>query len=124
MNIELSIGEIVDKLSILNIKKDKITDEIKLRNINKEFLYLHEIVFSQLNIDYNEDYLKLLEINKSLWYIEDELRDKERNKEFDHEFIELARSVYFTNDKRADIKKQINLKYNSNFIEEKSYAEY
>jgi hypothetical protein len=124
MNIEISIGEIVDKLSILNIKKDKITDSTKLINVNKEFFYLHEIVFSQLNIDYHEDYLKLLEINKSLWDIEDKLRDKEKNKKFDNEFIELARSVYFTNDKRADLKKHINLKYNSNFIEEKSYAKY
>jgi len=124
MNIEISIGEIVDKLSILNIKKDKITDSTKLENIAKEFLYLHEIVFSQLNIDYHEDYLSLFEINKSLWDIEDKLRDKERNKEFDNEFIELARSVYFTNDRRADLKKSINLKYNSNFIEEKSYAKY
>ena len=124
MNIEISVGEIVDKLSILNIKKDKITDNAKLENINKEFLYLHKVVFSQLNIDYNEDYLKLFEINKSLWDIEDELRDKERNKEFDNRFIELARLVYFTNDKRAELKKHINLKYNSNFIEEKSYAKY
>jgi hypothetical protein len=124
MNIEISIGEIVDKLSILNIKKDNIDDEEKSYNINKEFLYLHEIVFSQLNIDYQEDYLSLFEINKSLWDIEDKLRDKERNKEFDDEFIELARLVYFTNDKRAELKKHINLKYNSNFIEEKSYAKY
>jgi hypothetical protein len=124
MNIEISIGEIVDKLSILNIKKDKITDSTKLINVNKEFFYLHEIVFSQLNIDYYEDYLKLLEINKSLWDIEDKLRDKEKNQEFDDKFIELARLVYFTNDKRAELKKFINLKYKSNFIEEKSYAKY
>jgi hypothetical protein len=124
MNIEVSIGEIVDKLSILHIKKDNIVDVVKLENINKEYVYLHEIVFSQLNINYDEDYSKLLDINKSLWVIEDKLRDKEKIREFDNDFIELARSVYFTNDKRAEIKKEINLKYGSLFVEEKSYSKY
>lgn len=124
MNIEVSHGEIVDKLSILNIKKDNIIDEEKLVNINKEFLYLHEIVFSKLNINYDEDYVSLLEINKKLWDIEDKIRDKEREKQFDEEFIELARSVYHTNDVRSKIKKDINIKYGSGFVEEKSYKEY
>jgi len=127
MQIEVSIGEIVDKLSILHIKKDNITDEVKLENINKEYLYLHEIVFSQLNISYDDDYSRLLEVNKSLWVIEDDLRDlrdKERANEFDQDFIELARSVYYTNDKRAEIKKEINIKYGSLFVEEKSYKNY
>ena len=124
MKIEVSHGEIVDKLSILNIKKDKITDEVKLVNINKEFLYLHEVVFSKLNISYDEDYIKLLEVNKILWDVEDKIRDKERNKQFDEEFIELSRSVYYTNDKRSEIKKEINEKYKSTFVEEKSYEQY
>jgi hypothetical protein len=124
MQIEVSIGEIVDKLSILHIKKDNITDEAKLENINKEYLYLHEIVFSELNINYDEDYSRLLEVNRSLWVIEDDLRDKERVNEFDQDFIELARSVYYTNDKRAEIKKEINIKYGSLFVEEKSYKNY
>jgi hypothetical protein len=124
MEIEVSIGEIVDKLSILNIKKDNILDEVKLENINKEYLYLHEIVFAKLNISYDDDYLALLEVNKLLWVVEDKLRDKERSKEFDSEFIELARSVYFINDKRSRIKKEINEKYSSGFIEEKSYKPY
>jgi hypothetical protein len=124
MRIEVSHGEIVDKLSILNIKKDNIIDEVKLVNINKEYLYLHEIVFSDLNINYDDDYLRLLEVNKKLWDIEDKIRDKERNKEFDDEFIELARSVYHTNDIRANIKKEINAKYGSQFVEEKSYNKY
>jgi hypothetical protein len=124
MKIEVSIGEIVDKLSILHIKKDNITDESKLENINKEYLYLHEIVFSELKISYDEDYARLLEVNKSLWVIEDDLRDKERINEFDQDFIDLARSVYYTNDKRAEIKKEINLKYGSLFVEEKSYKNY
>ena len=124
MKIEVSHGEIVDKLSILNIKKDNIVDEVKLANINKEYLYLHEIVFSDLNISHDEDYLRLLEVNKKLWGIEDKIRDKERNKEFDDEFIELARLVYYTNDIRANIKKEINVKYESAFVEEKSYNKY
>jgi hypothetical protein len=124
MKIEVSHGEIVDKLSILNIKKDNIIDEAKLVNINKEFLYLHEIVFSDLNISHDEDYLRLLEVNKKLWDIEDKIRDKERDKQFDEEFIELARLVYYTNDVRANIKKEINIKYGSGFVEEKSYNKY
>ena len=124
MKIEVTIGEIVDKLSILQIKKDNITDEVKLENINKEYVYLHEIVFSQLKINYNDDYSKLLDVNKSLWIIEDKLRDKERDKSFDNDFIQLARSVYFTNDKRAEIKKEINITYGSLFVEEKSYSNY
>ena len=124
MKIESSIGEIVDKLSILQIKKENIFDVEKLSNINKEYLYLHEIVFSELNISHDEDYLKLLEVNKKLWVIEDDIRDKERQKEFDEEFIKLARAVYYTNDVRAKIKKEINLKYGSGFVEEKSYNEY
>lgn len=123
MKIEVSIGEIVDKLSILRIKKNNITDDAKLVNVDAEFIYLHEIVFANLNIDY-DDFNKLLSINEQLWKIEDSIREKERNNEFDDEFILLARSVYITNDKRADIKKEINLKYGSNFIEEKSYAKY
>jgi len=123
MKIEVSIGEIVDKLSILHIKKDNITDEVKLENVNKEYVYLYEIVFSQLDISY-DDYSRLLEVNRSLWVIEDDLRDKEKVNEFDQDFIELARSVYYTNDKRAEIKKEINIKYGSLFVEEKSYKHY
>ena len=124
MKIEVSDGEIVDKLSILQIKKENINDVDKLSNINKEYLYLHEIVFSKLNISHDDDYLKLLEINRKLWVIEDKIRDKERNKEFDDEFIELARSVYYTNDIRSKIKKEINIKYDSPLVEEKSYKKY
>ena len=110
MQIEVSIGEIVDKLSILHIKKENITNEVKLKNINNEYLYLHEIVFSELGISYEDDYSRLLEVNKSLWIIEDKLRDKENINEFDQDFIDFARLVYYTNDQRADIKKEINLK--------------
>jgi hypothetical protein len=123
MKIEVSNGEITDKLSILQIKKDNINNEDKLKNIIKEFNYLYNIVFNDLNIDLN-DYNNLLIINKKLWDIEDNIRNKERNKEFDYEFIELARLVYITNDERSEVKKLINLKTNSNFVEEKSYEKY
>jgi hypothetical protein len=123
MKIEISNGEITDKLSILQIKKDNINNENKLKNIIKEFNYLYNIVFNDLNIDLN-DYNNLLIINKKLWDIEDNIRNKERDKEFDSEFIELARLVYITNDERSEVKKLINLKTNSNFVEEKSYERY
>lgn len=123
MNIEVSTGEIVDKLSILQIKKENITDENKLINVNKEYEYLYDIVFNQLKIKLT-DYNALVDINSQLWKIEDDIRDKERQKEFDDDFIKLARMVYFTNDKRAEQKKEINLKYGSSFVEEKSYSEY
>ena len=123
MNIKVSIGEIVDKLSILKIKKNNITDESKLFNIISEYDYLYDVVFNQLKIE-SDDFNNLLFVNESLWKIEDDIRDKERDKVFDTEFIELARSVYTTNDKRAEIKKEINLKYGSLFVEEKSYSNY
>jgi hypothetical protein len=123
MEIEVSIGEIVDKLSILDIKMKNIKGIDKLKNIEKEFIYLNDIVFNKLNIE-EVDYQKLVDINTKLWIIEDDIRDKERSSEFDEVFIELARSVYFTNDERSVIKKDINLKYGSDFIEEKSYNKY
>tara|TARA_B110000261_G_C12788917_1_gene239518 strand:- start:72 stop:446 length:375 start_codon:yes stop_codon:yes gene_type:complete len=123
MQIEVSIGEIVDKLSILQIKLENITDEDKLVNIKKEFNYLYSIVFKDLKIQL-EDYQPLLNINKELWGIEDDIRDEERAKRFGERFIEVARAVYFTNDKRSQIKKDINIKYGSEFVEEKSYQDY
>jgi hypothetical protein len=123
MKIEVSIGEIVDKLSILRIKKNNISDSEKLKNVTTEYDYLYSIVFDELKIE-ESDFYNLVLINEKLWDIEDKLRDKERDKSFDNDFIELARSVYFTNDKRAEIKKEINLKYGSLFVEEKSYKEY
>ena len=125
MNIEVSHGEIVDKLTILQIKKENITDSSKLDNIVKEYNYLLSIVENDLGISTeSSEYLELLSINKDLWDIEDDIRDKERQKEFDEEFIKLARAVYYTNDVRAKIKKEINLKYFSGFVEEKSYSDY
>ena len=125
MKIEVSHGEIVDKLTILQIKKENITDPIKLENIIKEHDYLFSVVENDLGISTSSpEYLELLSVNKELWIIEDDIRDKERQKEFDFDFINLARSVYYTNDVRAKIKKEINLKYSSGFIEEKSYQNY
>lgn len=123
MKIEVSIGEVVDKLSILQIKTAYITDESKLVNVKKEYDYLHNIVFNEMKIEVS-DFLDLVSVNKRLWEIEDTIRNKELLKEFDNIFIELARAVYITNDERASIKKNINLKYGSLFVEEKSYQKY
>lgn len=126
VNIEISIGEFFDKITILEIKKERIHDEAKLVNINKELDALNDLLeklpFSRADIQKEFDELKA--INEKLWVIEDDIRDKESAKEFDDAFIELARSVYFTNDKRSDVKREINLKLGSDFIEEKSYEEY
>lgn len=123
MEIEVSVGEIVDKLSILRIKKNNITDPEKMVNINKEYDYLYHKVFQELKIE-TSDFYELIMVNEILWGVEDSIRLKEKNKEFDSDFIEMARSVYITNDKRSEIKKRINLKYYSNFVEEKSYKPY
>jgi hypothetical protein len=125
MNIEVSHGEIVDKLTILQIKRENITNPEKLVNINKEYDYLITIVEKDLGISTeSSDYLELLGVNRELWVIEDDIREKERAKEFDSTFIQLARDVYYTNDRRAELKKNINLKYSSGFVEEKSYSSY
>lgn len=125
MKIEVSIGEIVDKLSILHIKRENISDEEKLKNVITEYNYLLNVVEKELSISTDSGlYLELLNINKELWSIEDDIRDLERNKDFGDSFIELARSVYFTNDRRAKVKKDINLLYGSELIEEKSYTSY
>jgi hypothetical protein len=123
MKIEVSVGEIVDKLSILQIKTAHIKEEEKLNNIKKEYEYLKNIVFDEMKIE-PSDFFDMVVVNQNLWKIEDDIREKERKKEFDQNFIELARSVYITNDERARIKKDINLKYKSDFTEEKSYKKY
>lgn len=122
MYIEVSTGEVADKISILVIKNEKITDEAKLANVQKELSALVELFPAEILIDklYNE----LCHVNIQLWHIEDAIREKERLREFDEEFIKLARDVYFTNDRRAVIKKEINIKYGSDIIEEKSYKPY
>lgn len=125
MEIEVSIGEVVDKWTILMIKSAKIQDPVKLENVNKELTYLTNILKKEdpLMLDYPLT-KALFEINKELWKVEDELRDLERAKDFGKEFVTFARNVYKLNDKRADIKKQINMKHGSDFVEEKSYQPY
>ena len=123
MKIEVSNGEIVDKLTILLIKKKNINNIDKLKNINKEISEIENISDSIVSRD-SQEFIKLHNINKVLWEIEDQIREKERKKEFDKDFIELARSVYFTNDERAKTKKAINDLSGSKLVEEKSYEQY
>ena len=119
----ISIGELIDKITILEIKQIYMTGT-KLKNINKEMKLLKNILQDK-NLEINIDLIKnLKKINKKLWEIEDNIRIKESKQEFDEEFIKLARSVYIENDKRASIKKEINQKYNSDLVEEKSYKNY
>lgn len=123
MKIEVSNGELLDKLSILEIKREKIRDPEKLSNINSEYTLIKPLVDS-LIISVKTLYESLLKINLSLWEIEDTIRNFEQKKDFGNEFIETARSVYVLNDERARIKKEINRLTNSGLIEEKSYAGY
>ena len=123
INAPISIGELVDKITILEIKKNKLQNS-KLENVLKELSFLRKLMEKhQIEITDNL-FTQLKEINLTLWNIEDQIRIKEKKKEFDNIFIELARSVYFTNDKRSEIKKKINRLSNSEITEEKSYAEY
>lgn len=128
MNItaEISFGELLDKITILEIKSERIPDETKLININKELKILSATwqEFNQPNKDIDKLRLELKSVNEQLWEIEDDIRIKESKGLFDNEFIELARSVYIVNDKRSVLKKQINELLGSNLIEEKSYADY
>jgi len=123
INAPISIGELVDKITILEIKKNKLQNS-KLENVLKELSFLRKLM-KKNQIEITDDlFTQLKEINLTLWNIEDQIRIKEKNKEFDNIFIELARAVYFKNDKRAEIKKRINQLSNSEITEEKSYAEY
>ena len=123
INAPISIGELVDKITILEIKKNKLQNS-KLKNVLKELSFLRDLI-EKYKIEITEDlFTQLREINLTLWNIEDQIRIKEKNKEFDNTFIELARSVYFKNDKRAEIKKRINQLSNSEITEEKFYSDY
>ena len=123
--VPISNGEVMDKFSILLIKKEFIKDNSKLDKVNTEIEFLIEHI-NNIKQQFNIDLLfsKLLDVNKQLWTIEDNIRQKEKNKEFDEEFIEIARSVYFTNDKRCEIKNEINILTNSSIYEVKSYEKY
>ena len=124
--IPISPGELIDKITILEIKRESIVDKEKLSNINLEYKVLLETLENKIIASNEIDSLriKLKTINKRLWDIEDQLRDLERSKTFNEDFIKLARSVYFTNDERSEIKKSINKLLNSEIVEEKSYSKY
>ena len=127
MKAEISNGELIDKITILEIKLIEIEDKDKLINIQKEFDILNPLVeelFEKYDGQLQNHYLELAKINGELWDIEDWIRDCEREKRFDKEFVELARSVYIANDKRCEVKKLINILTSSGLVEEKSYKEY
>ena len=123
MKIEVSNGEIIDKQTILQIKLERIKDRAKLINLQKEYDGLVKVSASIIST-YDPLYKALYTVNCELWDIEDHIRDLERNKDFGDDFIRTARAVYFKNDKRSEIKREINLKTSSGFIEEKSYEKY
>lgn len=126
IRVPISPGELIDKITILQIKSERITDPVKVANVRTELALLEatwrDSPHSTSDVD--TEWAALRRINEKLWDVEDRLRDKERAKTFDEEFIELARSVYFTNDERATVKRAINTKLGSKIVEEKSYAQY
>jgi hypothetical protein len=124
MKIEASLGEVVDKITILEIKMERIADPLKLEHIRMEYGLLREsLEESGVTVD-PEDFRRLKAVNSRLWEIEDRIRGKERDREFDGEFIELARSVYAENDERFKIKSRISSMGGSEIVEEKEYVDY
>jgi len=125
MKVEISNGELLDKFSILEIKMCNITDPSKLTNIENEYRELTSDCTDLLrDSTISSLYAELKSINQKLWVVEDDIRECERRKDFGQEFISLAREVYFTNDERARVKKEINLASGSSLVEEKSYQAY
>lgn len=126
IKVPVSFGEVLDKITILEIKSERIKDEAKVRNVRLELDELsatwNEAVKDQSAIADLRKQLKA--VNEELWVIEDDIRDQEAAQDFGSRFIELARAVYVTNDKRAAIKKEVNLALGSRFVEEKSYQDY
>ena len=124
--VPISPGELIDKITILEIKSERMTDATKLANVRTELGLLLAIwrASPHAEADVAGDWEALRRVNEALWDIEDRIRDKERERAFDDVFIELARAVYVTNDERAAIKKRINTRLGSRIVEEKSYAEY
>ena len=127
MKVEISIGELLDKISILEIKLLNIKDKEKTKNVYKELKTLNpylQNLLDEYGVEMENLYTKISKINKTLWDIEDAIREKESEEEFNEEFVELARSVYIINDQRAAVKKEINLLTKSELVEEKSYKDY
>jgi len=124
--VPISPGELIDKITILEIKSQRITDPAKLANVRTELAMLEETWSASAwsAIDIGAEWTGLRDVNAQLWDIEDRIRDKERDSQFDAVFIELARAVYVTNDERAALKRRINTKLGSALVEEKSYADY
>jgi len=124
--VPISPGELIDKITILEIKSQRITDPAKLANVRTELAMLKETWSASAwsAIDIGAEWSGLRDVNAQLWDIEDRIRDKERDSQFDAVFVELARAVYVTNDERAAIKRRINTKLGSVLVEEKSYADY
>jgi predicted nucleic acid-binding Zn-ribbon protein len=123
MKLEVSNGEIADKLTIIEIKLDKIKDEAKLVNLRAEFEEVNQAIIRIMDKTHPL-YLRLYEINNRLWVIEDHIRDLERAKDFGEDFVQTARSVYFINDERSEVKRKINEITGSKLFEEKSYEDY
>ena len=126
IKVPLSPGELLDKITILRIKAQRMSDPVKLSNVRLELRTLEETwgASAYSKIDIGADIGALAAVNERLWVIEDDIRDKERARAFDAEFIRLARAVYIENDERAAIKRRINAKLGSALVEEKSYREY
>jgi hypothetical protein len=124
--IPISPGELLDKITILQIKSERISDATKVANVRTELGMLEQVWSDTVEDDEQIRALsgELKSINEALWEIEDDIRDEERNKRFGDRFIELARAVYVTNDERANAKKKVNLQLNSSIVEEKSYQDY
>ena len=124
--IPISPGELLDKITILQIKSERITDPDKVANVRTELGMLDAVWQQAVEADSEIEALtaELKSINEALWDIEDDIRDEERNRRFGERFIELARAVYVTNDERANAKKKVNLHLNSSIVEEKSYQDY
>jgi len=123
MKIEVSNGEIIDKLTIIQIKLERIKDKTKLGNLQKEYKILAEASSSIISMD-DPLYIALYKVNCDLWDIEDRIRDFERKKNFADDFVSTAREVYMKNDKRSELKREINIRISSGLIEEKSYEKY
>jgi hypothetical protein len=123
MKIEVSNGEIIDKLTIIQIKIERIKDKVKQANLQKEYNELIKTSSSIVSIS-DPLYKSLYEVNCELWDIEDHIRDLERKKDFGNDFISTARAIYIKNDKRSELKREINIKTSSGLIEEKSYEKY
>ncbi|MCW8871233.1 MAG: DUF6165 family protein [Xanthomonadales bacterium] len=126
IRVPVSPGEVLDKITILEIKSERMSDPEKVANVRLELALLRDTWSHAVAEDdvVRELHTQLKEINEALWEIEDDIRDKERAREFDQRFIELARNVYFTNDRRSEVKKKLNLHLGSQIIEEKSYQDY